>query len=304
MTAKPPAYDTAEYWDTKYRNRERPFEWLFPPEILQAQLLATVKQSEERNPKILHIGSGTSLLPFVLQDVIGHQASIYNVDFSKEAIDWGIEAENRYAMLESGPNQTNVITRDRSKPMKWIQASLLSLDSLQSSMQSADYSIILDKSTSDSISCGVDLAVNLPYPLTVKSSNNLVTRDRRESANSVSSIHPLHLMALNLAFLAKPGAVWIALSYSEFRFDILFSDIEEDEGGFLPADLINQGLPDPRVLWKLESTTAIDCIEEQVKEEQPVYLPKSRHYQFTLRRTEIELVLLSKHEISSEQALQ
>jgi len=68
-------------------------------------------------------------------------------------------------------------------------------------------------------------------------------------------VHPLHILAIHLALVTRPGARWIALSYSANRFPFLpsyKSGISAEEyDSSLPADVIARGLPDPSKLWTL-----------------------------------------------------
>jgi hypothetical protein len=216
MPLNPPDYGESVYWDKKYANSSDPFDWLLPASSLDNEIFAALNSCPHPDPKILHIGCGTSLLSFSLRNAVQNPAQVHNLDFSAHAIEWGRQIEHRLAKMEV---DQGVVKGER---MTWTQTSLLSLDSVR---QDCDfgYSIVVEKSCSDAISCSDDIKVGIPYPLYLESSNN--TDDDLNLAVSTSnsgfSVHPLHVLALNLALVSLTGSIWIALSYSQDRFHFL-----------------------------------------------------------------------------------
>jgi hypothetical protein len=293
MSGKPPSYDDVEYWDKKYKDHERPFEWLLPPHILDDEIKSALKEYGAEKPNILHIGSGSSLMSFALRGIVDDPTTIHNVDFSKEALEWGSQTEEsvidfeRRRAITSG--MENAISPKLSKRMKWIQASLLSLDSILKFCKPSSYAIFIDKSTSDSISCGDDEKVDSSFPLRTEPNKHCTTVSEDDNMHAKFSAHPLHIMSIYLAYLAQPGAIWIALSYSQYRFDILDPNLENDEEAYLQPELLQQGFPDTKLLWKLENITAIETAEEHQGDNGLVHRPKAFHYMFQLRRTDVQL---------------
>jgi hypothetical protein len=102
-------------------------------------------------------------------------------------------------------------------------------------------------------------------------------------------VHPLHVLAVHLAFVTKPGASWIALSYSPGRFQFLEPGLGENLDEALPPGLLKQGFPDTSALWKLEGMAEVEGGEELADQGRLVHRPKIVHYLFTLRRTDVGL---------------
>lgn len=94
----------------------------------------------------------------------------------------------------------------------------------------------------------------------------------------MESIHPLHILAIHLALLSRPGAKWIALSFSRNRFPFLPSYQSElgpdDYDNTMPPQLIARGLPDSAKLWSLVSKEPI---------------ADSNHWIYVMERTNEEL---------------
>jgi EEF1A lysine methyltransferase 4 len=186
--------------------------------------------------------------------------------------------------------------------MKWLQASLLDTESiLNAGCEPNSYSLVVDKGTADSIACGNEFEVRFPFALSSPDSppdNSLVAAD----APTELFVHPLHILALNLALVTIPGALWISFSYSESRFRFLELDtiegageeeIQDDEA--LPAVLLHHGFPDPRRYWELEFSVVVETAKMQQDSDSVVHPPEALHYMFVLRRTDVKLEPLLQH---------
>jgi hypothetical protein len=173
--------------------------------------------------------------------------------------------------------------------------------------------VIVDKSTSDSIACSEDVFVPLPYPVsTIKA-----PATSSQLSESPEPIHPLHILAIHLALVAKPGARWISLSYSEDRYPFLhqalahdvgsrvsleptpisdatapdeddFDDGLDDDLDDIPQEVIDSGLPDPSTLWKLEAKYEIE-VPDTAPGAGAVHRPKVLHWVYVLQRTDVEV---------------
>jgi hypothetical protein len=99
-----------------------------------------------------------------------------------------------------------------------------------------------------------------------------------DETDGLESIHPLHFLAIHLALVTRPGARWIALSFSRNRFPFLpsySSDLDpEDWDSSLPLPIISQGFPDSSKLWKSISKELV---------------PESKHWIYVLERTDEDL---------------
>jgi hypothetical protein len=292
MPANPPPYALESYWDDKYRKNQQPFDWLVPPSCLETEISDFLKSCFELKPKIAHIGCGTSLLSFNLRNVVRNPEDVHNLDFSAPALEWGQSLEDRFVRLEK--EQDNQQARiETSIPkygqkMKWIQSSLLSLDSVQSTLQTSYYSLVVDKSCSDSIACGDDVEIPATYPLITPSMKfEHVSGNGLAETRFTHDIYPLQILAIHLAYITLPGAAWIALSFSPGRFDFLTPGLCETHEEAVPSELLKQGFPDPGSLWSIERKVTVEGVEEHAGNGQVVHRPKPLHYLFTLRRTDV-----------------
>jgi len=268
--ANVPEYESVEYWDRKYLLNERPFEWLLPPHVL-GQEIHSILNNYPENASILHIGSGNSQLSFYLKDVIQNAERIHNLDFSQTALDWGMKTEAR--------------TNPENSRMEWIKASLTDIRSLLSVCEHQQYSIVVDKSTADSIACGPEVDIDIDFPL-ISSPTIDMSKD-----SQASYVLPLQVLAINLAYITKPGATWISLSYSQKRFDILNEDLNNNDQEYVDPALHDQGFPDVKQLWRLEKSVAIETAEEYKSNGSIVHRPKAEHYMFILQRTHVPVYL-------------
>lgn len=334
MPPQPPSFGSQEYWDARFTSNSNPFEWLEAPTALDPYLVEALKSTEEEHPQILHIGCGTSLLSYHLRAHIDNPELIHNLDYSDVAIKVGKQREIDIYNGEEGPDglepaQQNASTEDSNaknvqpaashemKYMRWSAADLLSHSSLLKVCKAGTYSLVVDKSTSDSIACSEDVCVPLPYP--VGTTSDISTAPL---AQTPEPIHPLHILAIHLALVTKPGAFWISLSYSEDRFPFLphpsthasgshhdvssalrFSrlggleaaDDSEDEYADdlndIPQELIDNGFPDPGQLWKLEARNEIEVPQAPTGDnsDKVVHRPKVLHWVYVLRRTDVEV---------------
>ncbi|THW74887.1 hypothetical protein D6D19_04472 [Aureobasidium pullulans] len=143
------------------------------------------------------------------------------------------------------------------------------------------YDIIIDKSTTDAISCAEDVVVSLPYCININNINTSATATIPTTVctqptfpQKAAAIYPPHILAIHLAYLARPGCRWVVLSYSSSRF----SDWEGEE--------MPQGLPQPGELWKLVKH---EKIVQSPDPEDRVHRPPEMHHLYILERTGVEL---------------
>src|ERR1700761_5628863 len=105
MSRRAPSYDAVEYWDEKYAKEQDSFDWLLPAhslrEALDSALRDCARTQDDPAPRILHIGSGTSLLSFALKNLVEDASSVHNVDFSAQAIEWGKGVEDTMNKTDS-----------------------------------------------------------------------------------------------------------------------------------------------------------------------------------------------------------
>jgi hypothetical protein len=268
--ARAPSFGSQDYWNQRFAKETAPFDWLSAPDALDPFIHEALQDVEDVNPQILHIGCGSSLLSQHLQSHVETPQQVHNVDYSTVVI----EAEKKRE-LES----TN---KDVTACMRWDAVDLLDHASLVEACDRNAYSIVVDKSTSDAISCADDVVCPLPYPLTTR----VEVAGCRQVAVEPKEIpaHPLHVMAVHLAFVTKPGARWISLSYNSERYPFLEGEpAKTEEDG--TADT---GIPDPRLLWTVVGKHQIEA-KEQGDGNGVTHRPKVYHWLYILQRSSAPL---------------
>ncbi|KAI7532532.1 hypothetical protein KC316_g16966, partial [Hortaea werneckii] len=183
----------------------------------------------------------------------------------------------------------------------WEQSDHLSADDTKQLLHSDGnngrlFNTIVDKSTSDAISCGLDVEITLPYAI------HSTTLSQTTLDNSIrpftAKVHPLHLLAVHLAALTEPGkGRWVVVSYNEDRFPFFSPFVATHAEGALREDILEAGFPDPKRLWTLVE-------KRQVKVPPPspdggmvtharrvVHTPDVFHWVYVLARTDVELTI-------------
>jgi EEF1A lysine methyltransferase 4 len=297
----PPSFGSSQYWETRFTRSPQSFDWLVNPSILIPPLLKAIsndtsfRSGSRADPRILHIGCGTSGLSNLLRRHV-LPSTILNVDFSHRAIELGIQRERE---------EFGVVENEEGKGfMAWETADLLDWSSIQRaighgygdskpvtsynnelalgdskpSTRDPKFSIVIEKSCADAIACGEDIEIPVPYRI----------RNDGTLSNKPAELihtHPVCLLACHLAALTKPGGMWIALSYSESRFDCLYEN-EEENRDF--ARRRNEGsVPDPGKLWTL--VLKYEMVAQMEGMEKGVYRPRISHWLYLLRRTELKV---------------
>ena len=125
-----PEYGTALYWESRFRSDPNAYEWLVSPDCFHDPVLSALKTSATPNPKLLHIGCGSSELSYHLRFLVDEPAQVHNVDFSKEAIELGRKHD------------------DRDTPMHWSTMDLLSGEDVRRFRDNTQsFECIVDKGT-------------------------------------------------------------------------------------------------------------------------------------------------------------
>lgn len=323
-----PDFSQQAYWDTRFITDPAPFDWLLPANALCAIARDMIDDPPAlEKAEILHIGCGTSDAS-VLRALVREPEQVHNVDYSEAGVEAGERREQevlRAEAEEGADGEEELLGGDEKKhdsasfqdiikpsstaTMRWSCMDLLSLQSTlallhhQQQQRSARklYDLILDKSTSDSISCGKDISLPLPYPLSI---NGWTRRLLNSGTSTTGAVHPLHLLAVHLAALTTPRtARWIAISYSEDRFPFLPPFPQSHGSGMLDDGVIKAGFPHPHQLWRLERKERVEINEGKAEEEETlserrkrlsmpgyVHRPRVSHWVYVLRRTEAVVV--------------
>jgi hypothetical protein len=278
---QPPSFGSRAYWNERFATNTDPFEWLEAPNALDVHIVDALDATPTPKPELLHIGCGTSLLSYHLRSHVDEPRQIHNLDYSDVAIEVGKIREQE---IYQDPRKDI----GNAACMRWDAVDLLDYKSLTRVCNRAAYSVLVDKSTSDSIACADDVLVPLPYPLAARSYEPLDP----ESVKTPELIHPLVVMAVNLALVTKPGARWIALSYSSDRFHFLDPSAK---------DVMPQGIafPHPSDLWHVVDKREVDEADWQVRNENRAdavtHRPKVCNFVYTLERTHLPLFIRGEH---------
>lgn len=124
------------------------------------------------------------------------------MDFSAEAVRLGRE-------LESGKNA--------DQAMHWLQIDLRSWSDVAKLAPYAPFDVVVDKSTSDAIATSPSVPLSTEYgPSPICPIISEIVKETGELRLS-----PVELLALHLVPLTQKGSTWVALSYSNIRFDDL-----------------------------------------------------------------------------------
>jgi hypothetical protein len=260
MPTSTPSFGDLEYWNKRF-TKEDSFEWLADFTVLEPWLERAIAEESGSNgrPQVLHIGCGSSALSMQLRDLVDSPQQIHNVDYSGVIIEKNRQHE--YEILCSSEAKRELC--------RWSTLDLLSAPQVLDFEGSGEgYDVIIDKSTSDAISCSEDVSVELPYPINT-------TKPSRSYHLSVAAVYSLDILAIHLAYLAKPGCSWVVVSYSASRF----SHMEEE--------ITTEGLPRPSELWTLEKH---EKIEQPPDPNDTVHRPPVMHHLYVLRRTDLQLV--------------
>lgn len=294
-----PDFGSQSYWDERFDRDAEPFDWLLPPRMFVDFATRWVEAERLKKAEILHIGCGTSDCS-VLAGLVDEPRQVHNVDFSQAGIDAAASRERELAqkkavdLIEAENKHDSVHSPEIASTMRWSCLDLLSLPATMDLMEqqleaNGLFDLVLDKSTSDSIACAVPPAVSLPYPLSINGWTRGISQSGMQQR---SSIHPLHLLAVNLAALTRPRTgKWIAISYSEDRFPFLPPYPQTMSHGLLLDDIVKAGFPHPSQLWRLEAKQRV-VVEESLTNRRKrlstgvTHRPEVAHWLYVMIRTD------------------
>ncbi|KAI0782414.1 hypothetical protein BC629DRAFT_1289374 [Irpex lacteus] len=287
----PPSYESESFWNTRFKT-ESHFEWLGDGRetiipVLQ-QYLLTHSKAAKIPPKTLHIGAGTSTLSSAIlktyHDTYEGQTQtemrdvVVNTDFAEEVVERGRES------AEAGRDE-----------VRWEKVDLLSWEDCRGLISEGGelFEVVVDKSTSDAISCGQDVSFSetLTGDHETSSTHPLIAQVLSRSQSEVPVVlEPLEVVALHLASLVKPRGMWIALSYSERRFPFLSAsnkdsrqevDVGGGRGGRDERDERGSTALDVSLFWELERVEKVDAPSGG-----NAHAPLIQHHLYILRRTD------------------
>ncbi|KIS70762.1 uncharacterized protein UMAG_01916 [Mycosarcoma maydis] len=263
------SYHTSTYWDHRFSTdpRERHgFEWLSSSTWLLSLLTVSPTPLLLRDPpiRILHIGAGTSRLSL---DILAYwrdhfpdewkdrASNILNVDFSPNSIDFQKRAEMQW-LQEVGETRSECM-------MKYLVLDLLDWQQVDNLFKEGrQFDVVLDKSTTDSISTGDDTL----FSSISKGLHHRALSQLAEQHSQVKhGVATIQVLGIHLASLVKLGGVWLCHSYSSDRWE----DVVHSQGEHATST------------WPW---TQLDKMAVPVQASDP-NAPQINHYIYTMRRT-------------------
>ncbi|PSS29595.1 hypothetical protein PHLCEN_2v2743 [Hermanssonia centrifuga] len=277
----PPDYELESFWDSRFKT-ETHFEWLGDGQETVIPALRPFLQTRLSTglPRLLHIGAGSSSLSDHLRDlyygISGAEVAggvILNTDFAQHAVDRGREAEKKTG--------NDAVRWERVDLLRWQDVvTLKDRITAGNADQDGPFDIVVDKSTSDAISCGEDILYKRELTSVPTSVHPLIATHLQVHGDGAISLEPLEVLALHLATLVRPGGVWIALSYSGSRFPFLQFSGERTMGTKL----------DTRIYWEKEKEVVVNAPHGWGKEGEGkvnVHAPDIQHHLYIFRRTDV-----------------
>ena len=255
------SYHSPAYWEHRFTTDPREaggFEWLssslsllslLPPDTLLAN----------PSPRVLHIGVGTSRLSLDLlkywkaespADWQSRARGVVNVDFSERSIEFQKRREREF-LDEVGEEGV------KGGLMRYEVMDLLNWAEVKSVLSEAEggFDVVLDKSTTDSISTGEDT----PFSLISDSHHHPTLVDlAKQPQREKEAVATTQVLGVNLASVVRKGGLWLCHSYSSGRWD----------------DVIQEGWP-----WTEVAKTPVPV------EQSKANAPQINHWIYTLQRT-------------------
>ncbi|KAI0651997.1 hypothetical protein C8Q79DRAFT_1100541 [Trametes meyenii] len=261
----PPDYELQTYWNKRFED-EKHFEWLGDgKDTILPHVRAHILERQPTSPaRLLHLGAGTSSLSERLRElylsVYGENAGrgmIVNTDFAENLVERKREAEARRAAERNGKGI-----------MHWICADALKWSELEGLARPKDgfFDLVVEKSTSDAISCGEDVSyehANVEYHPDI---NHYLNAHQGHKI----VLSPVEILAIHLASLVRPGGLWVALTFSSDRFPFL--SFPRSTG---PSS------PHAASYWHLENVITVNA---PTGIQSNVHAPVVQHYVCLIRR--------------------
>jgi hypothetical protein len=315
----PPSYADKSYWNTRF-TKEDSFEWLgdgqatlipyienYLESMTKADSDSSTTQLNTGLPVTLHIGAGTSKLS---DHILGtyqnlstsslireSQVVIINTDFSEEVVKRAQAAESAEAAKQDVDGSNSFLSAWHFvDALDWANMSRLRScafggDSDAPGIDSdfghaSGFSVVVDKSTSDAISCGEGIHF-VPDEDSFHESPLLATVHpeilHKMQTSKSWLFDPLQVLALHLASIVRPRGLWLCLSYSSHRFPFLMPNMSDNK---VPDDEAD-GVVDLEIsrFWNMELTKSVEAPSGIEKE--GVHTPYIMHYVYLLRRTDV-----------------
>lgn len=288
-----PAYDSYEYWEQRFERvagqasdsdrTQDGVEWLGDGQNILAFLIACLEEEQSPSPRVLHLGAGVSDLGLrIASEYLKHGydtlRGIVNVDFSPSAVAIGQKRAQAWFQAQK--------PAVRADGMQFSCVDLRDWQQLHSNLvaNGDPFTYVVDKSTCDSLATAQLVTILAKdghlFVRTQEEGSSPPFHDQRACpiltaclAQSSAQIQTsaLDLVALHLGALCRPGALWIAFSFSSTRFDELF-EVHNDSGSHCLS----------KPLWHRQETHAVPVYSDNDHR----LAPPTYHYLHVLRRTQ------------------
>ncbi|KAI0328517.1 hypothetical protein GY45DRAFT_998439 [Cubamyces sp. BRFM 1775] len=270
----PPDYESRTYWKDRFEG-EGHFEWLgdgkdtIIPHVrshlinLREHGQPSARAGSSTPARVLHVGAGTSSLSERLRELY---LDVYGDDVDERAIVNADFAENLVVRKRTA-EEARRAGRGPCKGMRWVCADALKWTELDSILKTEGHTfdLVVDKSTSDAISCGEDICYTSADPKLHPAFNNYL------AAGKSLTLSPVEVFAIHLSSLVHPGGLWIALTFSSNRFPFWSSPTETTDSPF----------PRAADYWNLDQVITVDA---PTGLEGNAHAPVVQHHVYILRR--------------------
>lgn len=197
----------------------------------------------------------------------GLRTVVVNTDFAEQAVERGRQTESA-----------------KKGEVRWEKMDLLNWRDIESLRDETEagvgkiFDFVVDKSTSDAISCGPGVPFSQEtLTCSPEEFHPLIPLCVAKAPSKILTLDPLEVLALHLASLVRPGGLWVALSYSSHRFPFLVSPTERRLG--------SQDLVDVAGYWAVDVVKEVDTPSGWGKQGN-VFAPDIKHHLYIFRRTD------------------
>lgn len=232
-------FSSPTYWSNRF-STEKSFEWLIPSHLVVPLVLDHITVPDTREdehepeedghvggrlgPKTLrglHLGCGTSDLGAGIQAALQDVYEADGVEMEIKVIDSDYVADTITRDDGSGLGSGSGSKGKGEGAGTILPLDCLDLDDLATKSrivlgEGRGWDFIIDKSTSDAISCGPLIPLPLSQSSARAGANDCIDID--------TDVEPLEVLLGNMAKVTRKGGRWISVSYSEKRYACLISN--------------------------------------------------------------------------------
>ncbi|SPO22119.1 uncharacterized protein UTRI_02124_B [Ustilago trichophora] len=221
------SYDDLAYSETRFTTDPREvcgFEWLSSSTSLVSLLPSSVLL---RSPpiRVLHIGVGTSKLSLDLlrywrqhspADWKERAKQVVNVDFSPKSVAFQRNTERDFLQEIGEDGEEKLMQYHVLNLLDWSEVRTM----LKAKGDEGGFDVVLDKSTTDSISTGEDVPFSsLAASKAAKYHPDLVELGRTSFEKQDQGVATTQILGVHLGAVVQKGGIWLCHSYSSHRWE-------------------------------------------------------------------------------------